>query len=182
MYGLVNKAIEELVSERFGKAAWEKVLKVSGIEEDGFVSNQPYDDAVTYKLVEAAVEILGLSSEEVLKAFGEHWVLQTATKGYGPMLDAAGSNLVEFLNNLPGLHTRVALIFPELKPPRFDVTHLGEGELTLHYWSDRPGLDSMVKGLMIGLGKRFNQQVEVVQTVFQDEEHDHAEFLVKYAA
>lgn len=77
MYGIVNKAIEELVTENFGAAEWEAVKRKSGVDVDFFLSNEPYDDAITYKLAGAASEVLRLSVGQVLNAFGEWWVLKT---------------------------------------------------------------------------------------------------------
>ncbi len=48
---------------------------------------KPYPDDLTYKLVGAACEVLNASAEDVLKAFGEYWILFTAEKGYGEMLN-----------------------------------------------------------------------------------------------
>jgi hypothetical protein len=39
MYGIINKAIEELVISNFGKDKWEIILAKSGIEHSFFISN-----------------------------------------------------------------------------------------------------------------------------------------------
>ena len=97
MYGLVNKAIEELVVSNFGEEKWELVKTKAGVDVDVFISNQGYPDELTYKLVGAASEVLGLPAEDILVAFGEHWVTQTAAKSYGPMMKSGGATLKEFL-------------------------------------------------------------------------------------
>lgn len=81
----------------------------------------------------AAVEVLGLPSEQILIAFGEHWVLKTAATIYGPMMRSGGKTLQEFLVNLPNFHTRVAMIYPKLEPPRFECTDMTDVGLHLHY-------------------------------------------------
>lgn len=53
MYGIVNKAIQDLVITKFGQEKWEDILDRSGIEEDFFISSEPYDDAITFKLAQA---------------------------------------------------------------------------------------------------------------------------------
>jgi hypothetical protein len=75
MYGLVNQAIQELVIEKFGQEVWEKVNLTSGVNIDRFLSNESYDDSVTYKLAQAVSEVAGITIGEVLMAFGEYWVL-----------------------------------------------------------------------------------------------------------
>lgn len=156
MYGLVNKAVQGLITKEFGEEKWNEIKTKAGFEDEIFVSMQKYDDSITYNLVGAASEVLNVSGEDLLEAFGEYWVLYTAEEGYGEMLDMAGSTFVEFLGNLNHLHMRVGDVMPELEPPSFEVETISECELRLYYSSKREGLNPMVLGLVKGLGKRFD--------------------------
>jgi hypothetical protein len=49
MYGMVNKAVKELVTEQFGAEKWDKIKIKANAPED-FVGFQSYDDALTYKV------------------------------------------------------------------------------------------------------------------------------------
>ncbi len=180
MYGIVNKAIEDLVTENFGFPAWESVKKQSGIELDFFVSNESYDDSVTYKLAMAASEVLKMPLEQVLIAFGEFWVLKTGKEKYGSLMEAGGNNLREFLTNLPNFHTRVSLIYPNLSPPEFKVTDSTEKSLHLHYFSHRPGLQEFVRGLLQGLGKMYNESIFIELIASRDNGSDHEVFRVSW--
>ena len=91
MYGLVNKALEEFVLSRFGEDTWETIKQSAGVDIDVFVSMETYPDDVTYRLVDAASDVLKQSTEEVLKAFGEYWVLYTAKEGYGEIWHSIGT-------------------------------------------------------------------------------------------
>lgn len=164
MYGLVNKAVEELVRTRFGDETWAKVRERAGIEVGGFMSMDPYPDAVTYRMVFAASEVLGTPVAALLEAFGEYWMVYTAREGYGQLISMFGSSLGEFLGNLDNMHTRVGLSFPELQPPSFVLSELGEDRYTLEYHSTREGLAPMVEGLLRGLARIFGESVEVVHT------------------
>ena len=178
MYGLVNKAIEGLVTENFGVEKWEAIKARAKVDEDVFISSEAYPDEMTYSLVGAASEELGLPAEKVLHAFGEYWVMKTAKEGYGDLMGAAGKNFVDFLTNLPNFHTRVMLLYPNLVPPRFEVTDQSETSLHLHYHSDRPGLSAFVVGLIHGLAKNFGETVEVDQVQKKEEGADHDVFLI----
>ncbi len=180
MYGLVNKAIEDLVRSRFGVQIWKEIKQKAEVEVDVFISMEGYPDDITHRLVKAASSVLGLSPSEIMQAFGEYWVQYTAKEGYGEMMDMSGENLPEFLENLDNLHARVGVSFPQLKPPSFECTQMEEDSLSLHYRSTREGLDAMVIGLVKGLGTRFNTFVDITQTQKRDEGGDHDEFLVKY--
>jgi len=96
------------------------------------------------------------------------------------MMDAGGSSLTEFMQNLPNFHTRVSMIFPNLKPPRFEVTNIKTSSLHLHYHSHRPGLQAFVIGLMKGLGKRFGDEVNISLIETRTTEPVHEIFLVHW--
>jgi hypothetical protein len=174
MYGMVNKAICDLITTQHGEAVWEQVRAKAELQEEVFISNVPYPDAITYRLVKEASEILQISPEKLLIQFGRWWVLETARKGYGHLMEAGGRTLAEFLIKLPNFHTRIVMIFPELKPPEFECTDISPNSLRLHYHSDRPGLAPFVVGLLEGLGEMFATQIEVQheENVAAGAEHD----------
>ncbi|MFN5833333.1 MAG: heme NO-binding domain-containing protein [Akkermansiaceae bacterium] len=182
MYGLVNKAIQELVTTNFGDEKWEKIKELSGVDTDVFISNDGYPDEITYKLVGAAVEVLGLPAEQILIAFGEHWVLETAAKSYGPMMKSGGGSLRDFLINLPNFHSRVAMIYPHLQPPRFECTDVTDDGMRLHYHTHRPGLTAFVTGLLNGLGKYYNTPCSSEVIARKDQGADHDVFAVHWKA
>jgi hypothetical protein len=180
VYGLVNQAIEDLVRSNQGDATWEVIKQRAGVQTEAFLGMEEYPDDVTYKLVQAAAEILNTHREEFLRAFGEYWVLYTAKKGYGEMLTAAGKNLQEFLQNLDTLHTRVGVIMPNLQPPSFGCTEVSDHSLNLHYYSHRQGLAPMVIGLVQGLGKMFGTETEVQHIKGHHTGDDHDVFYISW--
>lgn len=183
MYGLVNRAIQKLVTTQFGADAWEAIKAKAGIDIPLFVGMKTYPDEVTYGLVDAASEVLGLPPEKVLEAFGEYWILYTAKEGYGDLLRMSGDSLVAFLQNMDGMHARVGMAMPELRPPSFACTDVTAAGLRLHYRSERPGLAPMVVGLLRGLGTTFGTPVEVVHDVARGGDgRDHDEFVIRFVA
>lgn len=180
MYGLVNKAIHDMVCVNFGEETWEKIREKAEVEVGSFLCMDTYPDDITHRLVKAASVVLGMSPQKIMQAFGEYWVQYTAQEGYGEMMEMSGSTLPEFLQNLDNLHARVGLSFPQLQPPSFDCTEMEEESLNLHYYSDRQGLSPMIVGLVKGLGSRFDTEVEVTQTQSREEGAEHDEFLIKY--
>lgn len=180
MYGLVNKAIQDMVCSRFGEDIWKKIKHKAEVDVDVFLSMEGYPDDITHKLVKAASAILDLPPSQIMQAFGEFWVQYTAQEGYGEMMDMSGDTLPDFLENLDNLHARVGVSFPKLQPPSFECSDMEENSLSLHYRSDREGLTPMIIGLVKGLGTRFDTEVEITQTVSRDEGAEHDEFLVIY--
>lgn len=182
MYGLVNKAIEELIVTQFGEAKWELVKKKAGVEVDVFVSNEAYPDGMTYDLVGAASEVLGTSASAILIAFGEHWILKTAATSYGAMMRAGGTSLKDFLINLPNFHTRVQMIYPKLQPPHFECSDIDESSLHLHYLTHRSGLTDFVVGIVQGLGKLYATPATAKVLAAKADGADHDVFEVSWSA
>jgi len=178
MYGIVNKAIEELVKSNFGEKKWEIIKARSGIDIDLFLINEPYDDDITYKLAKAVEIEMNIPIEEVFIAFGEWWIVKTGQEKYGSLMEAGGKNLKEFLINLPMFHNRIMLIYPKLTPPEFKVSDVEENSLCLHYFSKRTGLQGFVKGLLIGLGKMYKTPVTIELIQSRDNGSSHEIFKI----
>lgn len=180
MYGLVNRAVEELVCTQFGEATWEAIRAEARVDTEVFVSMEPYPDDVTYQLVNAASKILGIPAEQVLITFGEYWTLYTAREGYGELLKMSGNTLPEFLRNLDNMHARVGLLYPELQPPSFECTEVSEQGMLLHYRSHREGMAPLVVGLLQGLSKMFAVNLAIEHVQKRPAESDHDVFRLTY--
>jgi hypothetical protein len=168
MYGLVNKAIKDLVVQNHGMENWVEICRLSDFVEEDFVGLLPYPDSLTFTLIGNACRVLGADSEQLLEAFGEYWILYTANEGYAEMLNLAGDTFIDFLNNLDLLHHHVNNVMPELVPPQFSTRNQQSNSIELEYRSHRNGMIPMLRGLIQGLGKRFDMVVKTEQIEFKD--------------
>jgi hypothetical protein len=164
MYGMVNIAIEQMITEQHGQTTWNRIKASANVNEISFINIKSYNDAITYNLIEAASNILGKETADILEDFGMYWILYTANQGYGDLMKLGGNSLPEFLQNLNMLHFRVGSAMPELSPPYFEVLSLNKNSLTLSYRSKRQGLAHMVVGLLKGLGIKFGTPCNVQLT------------------
>ena len=178
MYGLVNKAIKQFVIESYDQHHWLEITKKASLKDDVFLAMEAYDDNITYSLVNAASNYLNISADNILIAFGQFWIEFAEKEGYGSMLDMAGDNLVDFTRNLDLMHTHIAQSYQEMQPPSFQCEELSNTCLKLIYSSQRQGLQSFVKGLLIGLGKRFKLQLEISDMAISNNKH---EFTITYS-
>jgi hypothetical protein len=178
MYGLVNGALQELLTHRFGEQEWREIARRAGVDDEVFMAHEGYDDAITYRLVASASEVTGLAAETLLVEFGEHWILTTARTRYPTLLRAAG--LREFLLNLPNLHARIALTFDHLVPPTFTCSEREDGAMEVVYRSHREGLQPFVMGLLRGLAEHFQTPSSVEHVARRGEDgRDHDVFLLR---
>lgn len=180
MYGIVNKAIQGLVIENFGQSTWDKIKEKAKISTNFYISNESYPDKDTFDLVVAASDVLDISQEQVLIAFGEYWVLKTGAEHYGSLLESGGNNFKEFMVNLPNFHSRVMLIYPNLTPPEFKIIELDDDNIQLNYYSQRSGLKYFVYGLIQGIGKMFSVETTITILKSKDENCDHDEFNIEW--
>lgn len=178
MYGLLNKGIEALVVNRYDQATWEKIKEKAGFKGN-FLNMSVYDDAITYDLVGAASEVLGIETNVLLVEYGKTWVKFTMEKGYGPMLSMAGKDFPSFLQNLNNLHDRVGHTYPELQPPQFKTTLIDDESLLLEYHSKREALAPVVEGILHGLAERFFLTANVEHRQSRNEV-GFDEFFVRY--
>lgn len=177
MYGLVNQAIYGLIIDNFGPDIWDKVKAKAEVEQSHFLSNEKYDDSITYKLAIAASEVLELPLSDVLISFGKYWVLKTAKQSYGHLMNSGGNNFEEFIINLPNFHSRVMLLYSDITPPEFFVEKK-EGKMILHYYSTRPGLTDFMLGLIHGLAEFYSTDIKVALLENRNNGHDHDVFEV----
>ena len=174
MYGMVNQGIKDYVTDNLGEPTWRKILEKSGLDSDQFETMLAYDDDLTYKLVFAASDVLGLSTDEILESFGDFWVDFARNTAIGRLLDFGGETLFELLDNLNEMHERIQLSLPHLRPPAFDF-EMGDGNLhRLHYYSEREGLQPMVIGLVKGLARTCGDDIRIrmVESRLYGADHD----------
>jgi hypothetical protein len=161
MYGLVNNALREFIISSHDEDTWEYIVASTADLSDIFVSMGSYPDMLTYEIVEHACNRIGLEPSEFLEEFGKYWI-GYAERHYGEYFHFAGATFSAFLENLDLMHERIRVSYPELRPPSFRVEHVAEGELRLHYLSEREGLEPFVLGLLKGLSRRMGVESEIV--------------------
>ncbi|XP_047432371.1 guanylate cyclase soluble subunit beta-2-like [Mugil cephalus] len=158
--------------ERFGQKTWDKLRSLPGIQ-DIFMTYTVYDDILTISLVQEACSLLDIPADVFLKLFGEHFFKFCKKAGYDTMLRTLGGNLVEFIGNLDALHSYLALSYQEMNAPSFRVEMTGNGEMLLHYYSDRKDLYHIVPGIIEAVAREFFNSEVNMMVLSQSEENEH---------
>ncbi|EDW59032.2 guanylate cyclase soluble subunit beta-1 [Drosophila virilis] len=156
MYGFVNYALELLVLKYFDEEIWEKIKKKAMVSMEGqFLVRQIYDDEITYNLIGAAVEILKIPADDILELFGKTFFEFCQDSGYDKILQVLGATPRDFLQNLDALHDHLGTLYPGMRAPSFRCTEK-DGELLLHYYSERPGLEHIVIGIVKAVASKLH--------------------------
>ena len=186
MYGMVNSGIRSMVLDQYGENVWQRIVARVPNCPDEFMRMESYSDDVTYGLVAAACEELGVEARSLLHELGEYWIPYASKAGYAVLMEHGGRSLPEFLQGLDAMHSRLALTYSSGDEggrwPSFRVTDIGDASLRLHYYSKRQGLQPFVVGLLYGLAKQFGTTVEVELIEGREMHPDHDVFLVRYSA
>ncbi|CAG0920576.1 unnamed protein product [Notodromas monacha] len=185
MYGFVNYAIELLVLQNFGEEVWKKIKKQADLDMDGqFLVRQIYDDSITYDIVTAAEKVLEVPASDILEMFGKMFLDFCQESGYDRILRVLGATTRDFLQNLDALHDHLGTIYPGMTAPSFRCsTRKEDGAIILHYYSERPGLECIVIGIVKAVAKNLHgMQVQVEIYKCRKELGDHVQFLIKEEA
>ncbi|XP_075234533.1 guanylate cyclase soluble subunit beta-1-like [Lycorma delicatula] len=180
MYGFVNYALELLVLKTFGEEKWEKIKKDADVAMEGqFLVRQIYEDEITYNLVAAAVNVLNIPADMILELFGKMFFEFCQDSGYDKILQVLGATPRDFLQNLDALHDHLGTLYPGMRAPSFRCTERPEdGALVLHYYSDRPGLEHIVIGIVKTVASKLHDTEVEVEITKTKEECDHVQFLI----
>jgi hypothetical protein len=179
MYGMVNLGIQKFITENHGANVWWEIRANAGIGDTEFESMLTYNDASTYRLVEAISEKLDMPQDEVLRIFGEYWIEYAGDTPLGRIIDFSGNSFIEVLDSLDEMHERFQATMPHLRPPSFEVVELSERTFLLHYQSERQGLTPMVIGLLHGLAQRQGERITVSLVARKSEGAHHDIFRIE---
>ncbi|XP_035692500.1 guanylate cyclase soluble subunit beta-2-like [Branchiostoma floridae] len=127
------------------------------------------------KMIMAASRILGLDDSTVLQQYGEYFIDFCMEAGYDSILRALGGNLQDMLDNLDYMHYGyLTITYTEMNAPSFQVERRQDGEILLHYYTDRKGYADMVIGQVRGCAKKFfNTEIDM-KIVSQRYEEDRS--------
>ena len=156
--------------------------------ETNWLSACPYPDSVTYDLVISGASLLGVTPAQALEAYGRYFVSYVNEQGHEKLLQCLGSNLVQFLQALNDLHLHLSTSLPSMDAPAFRCTNVTETSCELHYYSHRPALWPIVKGIVEEIAQSMFKHPATMNLIASREpgegiaESDHEVFLVTFPA
>ncbi|KAH0557579.1 hypothetical protein KQX54_008547 [Cotesia glomerata] len=129
------------------------------------------------KLWHELKKLVDIPANDILESFGVMFFEFCQESGYDKILEVLGATPRDFLQNLDALHDHLGTLYPGMRAPSFRCTERPEdGALVLHYYSDRPGLEYIVIGI-VKLQRLHGTDVDV-QILKTKEECDHVQFLI----
>ncbi len=158
MKGIIFNAFESAVGDLLSEDAWDDVLDAAGVE-GCYTAIGTYDDVELERILTAVARISGLTTDEVLVAVGRRAYRYLAER-YPDLTDGITTtiDLLTALNEI--IHPGVRRLYPDARPPRFDIDVLTENVVRLRYSSDRD-LSAFAEGLLHGGADSFGEEITV---------------------
>jgi hypothetical protein len=175
MYGLIHRYLKDHIIDSAGEGVWRSIASELRISPAELISQEVYDDALTFELVEVASRRLGRSVDDCLAAFGRFWVIRVSQDTYRAVMDFTGRDLGTFLKNLDRMHHSVAAVMPKARLPSFTLIEQSSGHFLVQYRSERTGLEPFVGGLLEGMLEWFELTGNVEQVNYKS---NTAHFLI----
>uniref|UniRef100_A0A0K0E3P7 guanylate cyclase n=2 Tax=Strongyloides stercoralis TaxID=6248 RepID=A0A0K0E3P7_STRER len=158
MFGFIHESIRQLMFRRYGEEFWANVLLRTGFESGKEnIVNHYYPDSDTYALVDSVAALAKMSREQVWEMYGAFLIEYTMEIGWDELLRTLSPDLKGFLDNLDSLHYFIDHVVykANLRGPSFRCEQNDDGSITLHYFTGRPGLYPIVKGVLREVAKRI---------------------------
>ncbi|GMS94094.1 hypothetical protein PENTCL1PPCAC_16269, partial [Pristionchus entomophagus] len=156
-FGFVHESIRQLMLRKYGEALWSNVVERSGFEigKENIV-NHYYKDSDTYLIVDSVSVITKMTREQVWEMYGAFLIEYTMEMGWDELVRSLSPNLKGFLDNLDSLHYFIDHVVykANLRGPSFRCEENQDGTITLHYYTGRPGLYPIVKGVIREVARR----------------------------
>lgn len=145
MLGMVFTELLEMVEQQHSFALADRIVEKAGAR-GSYTSVGDYPDSELVALVVALSEETGTPVPQLLRAYGRH-LFGRFYAGF-PQFFADSPNAAHFLAGLESrVHTEVRKLYPQARPPVFELVRTPQGEHVLDYVSQR-GLAEFAWGLL----------------------------------
>ncbi|WP_405351081.1 heme NO-binding domain-containing protein [Nonlabens sp. Asnod3-H03] len=137
MKGIVFTEFLDLVEEKFGLGMVDQIIEQSQLPSNGvYTSIGTYSFAEMLQLIQNLSANTGLSIDQLLLAYGEHF-FNVIENSY-PGLLATYKDPIEMLSSIENhIHIEVRKIYPDAELPTFEVLEKSDQHLVMIYKSSR---------------------------------------------
>lgn len=148
MHGLINRSIQNFVSDSYGADTWALVAAEAGLDHVDFEAMLSYDDALTPQVLDAVSRVLGRPREELMEDIGTYLVSNPNVEAIRRLLRFGGVNFEDFLHSLDDLPDRARLAVADLQLPRMELRQYSDGRFRLVCESPVRGYGHVMMGIL----------------------------------
>jgi len=147
MYAYIPLIWKDMVLSLAGPETWANILLEAGISseiEEPLLNKKTRREDLIFALFGATCKKMALSRDDLLRAFGRHFVSFTLRSGNGTFLRSQGCTLPVFLENVNGMHNYMKRDHPDAKFPFIESKYVPVADtLLLTYLSIREGVSPL---------------------------------------
>ncbi|QOL80788.1 heme NO-binding domain-containing protein [Pseudooceanicola spongiae] len=159
MHGLINTSIQCFLRDTYGEAVWSDVSLAVDLPFDGFEAMLVYDDALTWRVLEAASERLKKPVSMVLEDIGTYLVSHPNNEALRRLLRFAGLCYEDFLHSLDDLPDRTRLAVSDLNLPVLELRQHSGGRFSVTCHSRMPGFGHVLVGVLRAMADDYGALV-----------------------
>ena len=159
MHGLINRSIQCYLRDTYGQPAWEAATREAGLDFTSFEPMLTYDDGVTDRVLDAAVQVLDRPRETLLEDLGTYLVSHETQISLRRLLRFSGVNFADFVNSLEELPGRGRLALPDLDMPDLLLLDHGDGQYRLQCRTPLHGAGHIFVGLLRAMADDYGALV-----------------------
>ena len=177
MKGSIFIALNEMVEEVAGMAAWDAALSEVNPDSGGiYTSVDTYPDEELFALVDTLSSQLNIPFNDLVRMFGVN--LFAFLNSRYPMYVESADSLFTFLESINNdIHKEVQILYPSAYLPAIDCKRISDLEVEMHYASRRK-LCVLAEGLVMGAAKQFGKNINFKHELCMHDGNDHCEFRI----
>jgi Haem-NO-binding len=162
VHGIIFSELKKYVETKFGGDTWQTLQAQAGLSSKLYMTIQSYPDADAVALVTTASKMTGTPAPAILQDFGD-FIAADLVNMYRSLVRPEWKTL-ELLENVEKtIHAVVRTRHQGAVPAQIRCDRVSPNEATVTYVSPRK-MCPVAKGIVLGLGRYFNQQLSVNET------------------
>ncbi|WP_245759174.1 heme NO-binding domain-containing protein [Tranquillimonas alkanivorans] len=161
MHGSVNRALQCFLCDVHGGDVWDDVADLAELDEREFELLRIYDDALTTRVLDAAVRRLNLPRPDLLEQVGAYLVSHPSRYRLKHLLRFGSETFEDFLCRIEDLPGRAQLVLPDLGVPAMRVRRAGHTRLILHFLKDPDGFTHLARGALLAVAAEYGRSVDI---------------------
>ncbi|MBA2678936.1 MAG: heme NO-binding domain-containing protein [Ktedonobacteraceae bacterium] len=183
MHGLVFVTFENFLRQTFGL---ELLMQVRTYKKDHnappiFLENQIYPDELLFGLLTYVCELVDMSPDDALRAYGKYYITNELTGHLCAYLLQRVSTAQELLLTMSKAHEQMQKASQDVTPPLFYYQSIGQNGLLLKYESHRH-LCSLLYGAIEGAAERYSERVNIQEVACMKRGASACQFHVQFSS
>ena len=163
MKGVVFTEFLEMVEAKYSPALVEDIIEAADLPSRGaYTAVGTYSHQEFIVLLHVLSRKTGEKAPNILRAFGEH-MFQTYLRTHKQFFNNITSAFDLFAHVENYIHKEVKKLYPDAKPPHFDIECHTAQRFTMVYRSPRPFGD-LCEGLILAALRHYGETAEVRRT------------------